>query len=61
MYVRVEQVASHFGVSTSTVWRWKKEGLIRYYGKGRTIRFIIDEVAEDLRNIPDKGAEHGTA
>ena len=49
-YVSAREIASRFGVSLRTVFRWKEEGLIigHRVGGGRLIRYRLQEVDDAL-------------
>jgi excisionase family DNA binding protein len=47
------EAAERLGVSECTLWRWRKQGLIRARKQGRWIRFT----PEDIRDFVEKSAE----
>ena len=49
-YVSAREIASRFGVSLRTVFRWKEEGLIigHRVGGGRLVRYRLQEVDDAL-------------
>ncbi len=40
----VREVAAFCGCSTGSVWNWKREGVLRAYGRGRVVRFKAADV-----------------
>ena len=49
-YLSARDIASRFGVSLRTVFRWKEEGIIvgHRIGGGRLVRYRLEEVEESL-------------
>ena len=49
-YVSAREIASRYGVSLRTVFRWKEEGLIigHRVGGGRLVRYRLQEVDDAL-------------
>lgn len=43
------QVAEKTGYNTRTIYNWAAAGLIRSYRANRSVRFVLDEVLEDMR------------
>ncbi|MHA1973115.1 MAG: helix-turn-helix domain-containing protein [Candidatus Hodarchaeales archaeon] len=44
-----EEVCKIFNVSTVTLYKWKKKGLIPYYKVGRRVYFKNSEIIESLK------------
>ena len=45
-----KQVMGMFKISSVTMARWLKEGVLRHHRFGKNVYFIESEIAEDIKN-----------
>ena len=43
-YLSIEEVCKLLKIHKSTLWRWRKQGLIPYMQYGRTVRFKLSDI-----------------
>ena len=43
-------VMKKFSISSVTLWKWTKNGVIRHHKLGKNIYFIEAEICEDIKN-----------
>jgi len=50
-WMRRKEVCMHCRICATTLTNWMRDGLIRYYTTGRTVRFNRAEVDEDMKKL----------
>lgn len=57
MYVTVDAVAEHLGVTRQTAYKWARQGIIPCTRLGRTVKFVIEDIDRKLEEDRDNGCE----
>ena len=50
-----DDIMKKFGISTVTLWKWTRDGLLRCHPLGKRVYFIESEICEDLKNFTKGG------
>ena len=45
-----KDVMEKFKISSITLWKWTRDGVIRHHSLGKRVYFIESEICEDIRN-----------
>lgn len=53
-----QEVADLFGVHVSTIWRWRKAGVIGAKKIGGKVLFTLDEINRTIKENQEKGASN---